>query len=104
MEKVFGILLLCIFIAAVGVFTVIYFVSVNENIEKMLKRKGYGGYEYYRKAMDAKALRREKEQMRQLKERIRLPEKTNYTRKIAKRQQKRQVDSFYERNIDRRKR
>lgn len=104
MEKIFGVFLLAVFIIAVGTFTIIYFLSINDNIEKMLKRRGHNSYGHYRAFMDAKARRREKEQLQQLKERISLPKKTNYSHKTAKRQQKKQVDAFYERNIEKKQR
>ena len=104
MEKVFGFLLLVIFIIAVGTFTFVYCVSINGNINKMLKRKGYSGYKEYCKMMTAKISRRKRNQIRQLEQPVSLPKKTNYTRKMAKRQQKKQVDAFYQHNVDQSKR
>ncbi len=54
MKIIFGTILLLIFILAIGLIAVTYVYAINDNINNMLKKKGFKSYKNYKKCMESK--------------------------------------------------
>jgi len=94
---IFGTIFLLIFIVAVGGIAFTYVFSVNNNIENMLKKKGFKNYRNYKKCALSKPLQSSVPEEKKAE-----PDKYNerYNYKNQKKEEKRQVEEYlyYEMN------
>lgn len=97
MKIIFGTVFLLIFIVAVGGIAFTYVFSVNNNIDNMLKKKGFKNYKNYKKCAQSNPLESSIPEKKKIK-----PDKYNerYNYKIHKKEEKRQVEEYlyYEMN------
>ncbi|NMC57099.1 MAG: hypothetical protein GYA50_07765 [Eubacteriaceae bacterium] len=91
MKIIFGTILLLIFILTVGGIAFTYVFSVNNNINNMLKKKGFKNYKNYKKCVENKPIASSTPEDRNTKQ-----DKYNnrYNYKIHKREEKRQVEEY----------
>ncbi len=101
MKIIFGTIFLLIFIVAVGGIAFTYVFSVNNNIDNMLKKKGFKNYRNYKKrAAQSKPLESSIPEQRKVK-----PDKYNerYNYKMQKKEEKRQVEEYLYYEINKRR-
>jgi len=103
MKIIFGILLLIIFILTICVMAFTYVYAVNQNINKMLKKKGYKNYKIYKKYMETKYMHTDSDKLMQIKNKINKSiDKINY--KKYKKEEKKQVEDYLKYEMSQRRR
>lgn len=100
MKIIFGTIFLLIFILAVGGIAFTYIFSVNNNIDNMLKKKGFKNYKNYKKCAQSRQSESSIPEEKKVK-----PDNYNnkYNYKIQKKEEKRQVEEYLYNEMNKRR-